>query len=58
MFTRDRHILAISGGGFSEEAHAYIDGYLLEIPKKQRPLKIAFVATASNDAQGYIDNVT
>lgn len=51
----DRNILAISGGGFSEENKAYIDQYLLKIPRKQESLKIAFVATASNDAQGYID---
>ncbi|OXL85885.1 hypothetical protein BCV73_24515 [Paenibacillus sp. SSG-1] len=51
----DRTILAISGGGFSEEDQAYIDEYLLKIPRKQEPLKIAFIATASNDAQGYID---
>ncbi|MCM3745123.1 peptidase E [Sporosarcina luteola] len=51
----DRNILAISGGGFSEEDNAYIDEYLLKISRKQEPLKIAFIATASNDANGYID---
>lgn len=51
----ERNILAISGGGFSEEDKAYIDEYLLKISRKQEPLKIAFIATASNDAQGYID---
>jgi dipeptidase E len=51
----ERNILAISGGGFSKENSAYIDEFLLKIPRKQRPLKIAFVATASCDAQGYID---
>lgn len=51
----ERNILTISGGGFSEEEKAYIDDYLLKISRKQEPLKIAFVATASNDAQGYID---
>ncbi|PIC84676.1 peptidase E [Sporosarcina sp. P1] len=49
------NILAISGGGFSKEDKAYIDEYLLKIPKRQGPLKIAFIPTASNDAQGYID---
>lgn len=51
----ERHILAISGGGFSEEEKAYIDEYLLKIPRKKRSLKIGFIATASNDAQGYIE---
>jgi len=51
----ERTILAISGGGFSEKDKAFIDDYLLNIPRKQGKLKIAFIATASNDAQGYID---
>lgn len=50
----DRHILAISGGGFSEKDKAYIDEYLLKIPRKREPLKIGFLATASQDAEGYI----
>lgn len=52
----ERTILAISGGGFSEKDKAFIDDYLLKIPKKSGKLKIAIVYTASNDAQGYIDN--
>lgn len=51
----ERNILAISGGGFSEQEQAYIDEYLLKIANKQRPLKIAFVATASMDAPTYIE---
>ncbi|GAE36447.1 peptidase E [Halalkalibacter akibai] len=51
----ERNILTISGGGFSEEDNAYIDEYLLKIARKQEPLKIAFIATASSDAQSYID---
>ncbi len=51
----ERNILAISGGGFSKENKAYIDKYLLKIPRKQEPLKIAFIPTASNDAPSYID---
>ncbi|MCO7124368.1 peptidase E [Sporolactobacillus shoreicorticis] len=50
-----RTILAISGGGFSEEKRAFIDDYLLKIPRKKESLKIAFIGTASDDAQGYID---
>lgn len=51
----ERNILAISGGGFSEKDKAYIDEYLLKIPRKQEPLKIAFIATSSNNAPSYID---
>ncbi|WP_433748031.1 Type 1 glutamine amidotransferase-like domain-containing protein [Falsibacillus pallidus] len=51
----DRHILAISGGGFSTEETSFIDEYLLKIARKQGPLNIAFIAAASHDAQGYID---
>ncbi|MCG3089706.1 peptidase E [Sporosarcina cyprini] len=50
----ERHILAISGGGFSENT-PFIDEYLLKICRKQGPIKIAFIGTASNDAPGYID---
>ncbi len=50
----ERHILAISGGGFSEQDNAYIDEYLLKIVRKQEPLKVGFIATASGDAQSYI----
>lgn len=51
----ERNILAISGGGFSKENQAYIDEYLLKISENRGPLKIAFIATASNDAVGYIN---
>ena len=50
-----RQIVAISGGGFSEEKNAYIDDYIVNLVKRDKPVKIAFIATASNDAQGYID---
>ena len=51
----ERHIIAISGGGFSEVKNSKIDTYLLNMKRKKRPLNIAFIATASNGAQGYID---
>ena len=51
----ERNILAISGGGFSKEEKAYIDEYLLKISRKEKKLKIAFIATASDDAQEYIN---
>lgn len=50
-----RQIVAISGGGFSEEKNAYIDDYIVNLVKRDKPVKIAFIATASNDAKGYID---
>ena len=51
----ERHIIAISGGGFSEVKNSSVDTYLLNINRQERPLRIVFIATASNDAQGYID---
>ena len=51
----ERHIIAISGGGFSEVKNSSVDTYLLKIKRQDQPLRIAFIATASNDAQGYIE---
>lgn len=50
-----KHIIAISGGGFSTHKHAYIDDYILRIRRSERKLRIGFIATASNDAAGYIE---
>lgn len=50
-----RHILAISGGGFSEQQHAAIDDYLLQLTNKKAPIQIAFIATASHDNEQYIE---
>ena len=49
-----RHILAISGGGFSEE-DAYIDDFLLKLCNKTKPKKICFIATASDESPDYIE---
>ena len=51
----EQHIIAISGGGFSEIPNAYIDQYVLNVKRQTEPLRIGFIATASNDAPGYID---
>ena len=51
----ERHIIAISGGGFSEVKNALIDTYILKLKRQERSLNIAFIATASTDAQGYIE---
>lgn len=49
-----RQILAISGGGFSKEIPSEIDRYLTSLIRKEK-IKICFIPTASDDAQGYID---
>ncbi|MBD3109846.1 peptidase E [Bacillus sp. AGMB 02131] len=51
----ERHLLAISGSGFSEEENAYIDQFLLKLCQKTSPIKICFIATASDDAPEYIE---
>lgn len=51
----NRHLLAISGGGFSEKQHAAIDHYLIRLTQKDSAVKIAFIATASNDNEQYIE---
>lgn len=50
-----RQIVAISGGGFSAQPDAFIDEFIINLRKADRKVNIAFVASASNDAQGYID---
>ena len=51
----ERHLLAISGSGFSGEENAYIDQFLLKLCQKISPIKICFIATASDDAPEYIE---
>jgi peptidase E len=50
-----RQIFAMGGGGFSmEPENPLLDDYILNLEEKSNP-KIAFIATASGDAQDYID---
>ncbi|MEI6082985.1 MAG: peptidase E [Verrucomicrobiota bacterium] len=50
-----RHIVALGGGGFSmEPENPFLDDFILELSGKRRP-KIVFLATASGDADGYIE---
>lgn len=50
-----RHIIALGGGGFSDEPDNHLlDDYILAQCMKPSP-KICFIPTASGDAQGYID---
>jgi len=50
-----RQIIAISGGGFSQQTPSFIDDYILRQINTNERIKICFIPTASNDAQGYID---
>ena len=52
---RQRHIVAMGGGGFSMESeNPLLDRYVLRLARRPRP-RVCFVPTASGDAQGYID---
>ncbi|MFZ4714669.1 MAG: GNAT family N-acetyltransferase [Bacteriovoracaceae bacterium] len=51
----NKQIFAMGGGGFSmERDNPLLDKYVLSLSSKSKP-KICFLATASGDAQGYID---
>jgi dipeptidase E len=47
------HIIAMGGGGFSEDV-SELDDYVLEIAELDRP-RVGFIATASGDSAGYIE---
>lgn len=50
-----RQIIALGGGGFSEEPeNPVLDNYILEQSDKEHP-KICFIGTASGDSDGYIE---
>jgi len=50
-----RTIFAMGGGGFSMEPdNLALDQYILDLTNKERP-KVSFVATASGDAEEYIE---
>ncbi len=50
-----RQIVAMGGGGFSEEPdNPLLDDFVLGLSGKKTP-RVCFVPTASGDAQGYID---
>ncbi len=49
-----RHIVALGGGGFSEEPeNPLLDDFILNLTGKPRPC-VCFVPTASGDATGYV----
>jgi peptidase E len=50
-----RHIVAMGGGGFSmEPKNPLLDDFILGLAGKRRP-NVCFLATASGDADGYIE---
>jgi len=52
---KPRQIVALGGGGFSmEPRNSLLDDFILKLSGKRRP-KICFLATASGDAEGYIE---
>ncbi len=49
------NIVALGGGGFSEEAdNSALDDYILAMTRTAKP-RVCFLPTASGDAQGYVD---
>lgn len=51
-----RQVIALGGGGFSDEPdNPLLDDYILKQSSKTN-LKICFIGTASGDAEGYITN--
>ncbi|MFN3429709.1 MAG: Type 1 glutamine amidotransferase-like domain-containing protein, partial [Candidatus Sericytochromatia bacterium] len=50
-----RQIVALGGGGFSQEPdNLALDRYVLASTGRERP-RVAFVPTASGDADGYVE---
>ena len=51
-----RQIIALGGGGFSDEPdNPLLDNYILN-QSSEKPPKICFIGTASGDAEPYIEN--
>lgn len=52
----DRHIVALGGGGFSEEGPgSKLDDYLLSLTSRPAP-RVCFLPTASGDSETYVAN--
>jgi dipeptidase E len=52
---RDRHIIAMGGGGFSmEPENPLLDDFILRLTNKRRP-RVCFLPTAGGDTDGYIE---
>jgi peptidase E len=50
----ERHIVALGGGGFSEDDNPLLDDYILSLVPRPTP-RVCFLATASFDSAHYID---
>ncbi len=51
---KNRHIIAMGGGGFSMEPdNPLLDLYVLKQTKKENP-KVCFIPTASGDSQHFL----
>ena len=49
----NQHIVALGGGGFSDESSPLLDDYILGLARRTRP-RVCFVPTASGDSANYI----
>lgn len=49
----ERHIVAMAGGGFSDD-DPVLDDFILDLTGKERP-RVCFVPTASGDAAAYVE---
>ncbi len=49
----NRHIIAIGGGGFSDDSEPDLDAYILEQSSADEP-RIGFIGTASGDSESYL----
>jgi peptidase E len=53
MVTREPTIVALGGGGFSQEEDARLDRFVLSLARVERP-RVCFVPTAGGDSSDYI----
>jgi peptidase E len=49
----ERHVVAIGGGGFSDDEPRALDDFVLGLTGKERP-RVCFVPTASGDSETYV----
>jgi dipeptidase E len=48
----DRHVVALGGGGFSDDANPLLDDFILGLARSQRP-RVCFLGTAAGDSPQY-----
>ena len=49
-----RHVVALGGGGFSDDSDPALDDFVLSLAGSEEP-RVCFVGTASGDATAYVD---